>query len=83
MNLYRFFKTNDSVLFIIISRIFVQVDSYFNLIFLADKNISDLSNIPTVVQGDNGVNGSIDDCHGANADHLYLQVIMYAYQSTF
>ncbi|VDP23000.1 unnamed protein product, partial [Schistosoma margrebowiei] len=39
-----------------------------------DKNISDLSNIPTVVQGDNGVNGSIDDCHGANADHLYLQV---------
>ncbi|CAH8612020.1 unnamed protein product [Schistosoma intercalatum] len=45
-----------------------------HVIFKADKNISDLSNIPTVVQGDNGVNGSIDDCHGGNADHLYLQV---------
>ncbi|CAH8561429.1 unnamed protein product [Schistosoma turkestanicum] len=45
-----------------------------HVIFKANKNVSDLSNIPTVAQGDNGVNGSIDDCHGANANHLYLQV---------
>ncbi|CAH8869243.1 unnamed protein product [Trichobilharzia szidati] len=45
-----------------------------HIIFKADKNISDLSRIPTMIKGNNGINGLVDNCHGANADHVYVKV---------
>ncbi|VDQ14924.1 unnamed protein product [Trichobilharzia regenti] len=40
----------------------------------AHKNISDLSRIPTMIKGNNGIDGLVDNCHGANADHVYVKV---------
>ncbi|KAK4474799.1 hypothetical protein MN116_000739 [Schistosoma mekongi] len=45
-----------------------------HVIFKAVKNVCDLSNVTTIVNGDNGMNGLMDNCHGASADHLYLHV---------
>ncbi|CAH8620517.1 unnamed protein product [Heterobilharzia americana] len=45
-----------------------------HVIFRADESTSDLSNVPTVIKGQNGASGSMNDCHGENADHVYVKV---------
>ncbi|KAA3678759.1 GTPase [Paragonimus westermani] len=40
----------------------------------ASQHVTDLSHLQSVVRGRDGINGYPSNCHGANAEHTYLQV---------
>uniref|UniRef100_A0AC35FI99 Mitochondrial ribosome-associated GTPase 2 n=1 Tax=Panagrolaimus sp. PS1159 TaxID=55785 RepID=A0AC35FI99_9BILA len=45
-----------------------------HVIFQADPQTKDLSHLPTIAKGKNGIFGAPKCCHGKNAEHLYLKV---------
>ncbi|KAF6773540.1 hypothetical protein AHF37_06940 [Paragonimus kellicotti] len=45
-----------------------------HIILQASQHVTDLSHLQSIVRGRDGVNGYPSNCHGANAEHTYLQV---------
>lgn len=45
-----------------------------HVIFQASKRKKELNHVRTIIEGHHGFKGKNKDCHGKNADHLYIEV---------